>query len=73
MYGWSDAWLTTALESAIANESGLAGTHIEVETRQGVVRLRGVVQTITQREQAAAIARNFGGVLDLENELMVSP
>ncbi|MBI3947032.1 MAG: BON domain-containing protein [Armatimonadetes bacterium] len=73
MRGWGDTWLTTAVESALANEPGLEGAHVEVDTEGGVVTLRGTVRSVAQRERAVSVARNFGGVQAVRNELMVTP
>lgn len=70
---WGDAWLTAAIQNALANEPGLEGTHIQVETHQGIVTLRGFVHRHGQLQRANYVARNFGGVLDLENDLQVTP
>lgn len=70
---WDDPWLIAAMESALVNEPGLEGSHIDVQARGGVVTLTGTVRSVAQRERAAYVARNFGGVLDLHNDLQVTP
>jgi len=70
---WGDAWLTAAVESALANAPGLDGTHIRVKVHEGVLTLQGVVRSAAQRERAAYVARNFGGVLGLRNDLQITP
>ncbi|HEX2999848.1 MAG TPA: BON domain-containing protein [Armatimonadota bacterium] len=73
METWGDHLLSLAVESALANEPELQGTHIEVEVCQGVVTLNGIVRTMAQRERATFVADNFGGVTELRNALQISP
>jgi osmotically-inducible protein OsmY len=44
---------------------------IEVETRHGVVRLRGEVPTIEDAENAEAVANRISGVKEVQDNLVV--
>ena len=73
MESWDDAWLTEAIRSALENEPGLGGAYVTAEACGGVVTLRGVVRSPAQPARVASLARNFGGVRDLRNDVEIGP
>ena len=61
----SDAWITTKVKSALLYNRNVDGTDIHVQTRDGVVHLRGELNSAYEREQALAIARSVKGVKEV--------
>lgn len=68
----SDAWTTVRLLFALALEPGLSPTGIDVETRDGVVRLAGRVDSSHERTAAEQRALAIDGVLGVENALTLA-
>ena len=70
--GFSDAVITGRVVSALEKVAVLKAKYIVVETRGGVVHLRGYVDSIAQSDRAAALARGIEGVSDVRNALRVT-
>ena len=70
--GFSDAVITEAVTSALGSDPMLARMHISVETHEGVVHLRGQVDSMAQVERAAALARRVDGVSSVRNAIRVA-
>lgn len=67
----SDSGITSVVEASLeANETVKAG-QVEVQTREGVVYLTGVVDTVEARREAARVAWRTEGVLGVNNDLTV--
>ena len=67
-----DATLTSKLHTALANDVGLKTLRsINVDSDQGVVTLKGVVDSEDLKRRAEAVARKVGGVSSVKNELQV--
>lgn len=71
--GQTDAGITTAVKSKLAADDTVKAYQVEVETENGVVTLRGDVETAAQKEHAVTIARNTDGVTDVIDQLRVNP
>jgi osmotically-inducible protein OsmY len=71
--GLSDAWTTTKIQSKYFIDSDVKGHRIDVDTRAGVVTLKGTVETEAQKTEAAQIARETEGVKQVVNQLTVRP
>src|SRR5262245_12684322 len=69
----SDAGLTTAVKSKLAADDMVKAYKVDVDTQNKVVTLSGEVDTSAQREHAVMIARNTKGVVDVIDQLRVSP
>ena len=67
----SDAWTTTKIQSRYFIDPDIKGRDINVETRNGVVVLRGTVGSYSARRQAVGIARRTDGVREVQDELRV--
>ena len=67
-----DLDVTNRVKSAIALENSLSSFEIEVVTTKGDVHLTGMVDTQSQIEQVATIARNVNGVASVRNELKLN-
>lgn len=66
-----DAVTTAQVRSKLLANQNTRNLQISVETRNGVVRLRGEVSSAEERELAALLARNAGDVMLVQNELVV--
>jgi osmotically-inducible protein OsmY len=66
-----DAMTTAQVRSKLLANQNTRNLQIRVETRNGVVRLRGQVSSAEERELAALLARNTGDVMLVQNELIV--
>jgi osmotically-inducible protein OsmY len=66
-----DLWITTQIQSKYSTDGEVRARNIEVDTRGGVVTLRGTVGDYAVRRQAVALARNTEGVREVRDELQV--
>ena len=69
----NDTWLTAKTKIALAADSRVKGRQIDVETTQGVVLLRGKVDSDTAKQASADIAKMLDGVKSVKNDLEVVP
>lgn len=67
----SDGWITTKVKAVLIYDRNVEGTDIEVNTKNGVVTLRGQVESVAEREQAVSLAREVKGVKKVLSELSV--
>jgi hyperosmotically inducible periplasmic protein len=67
----SDASISAAVRSRLAASASLRGFKILVDTHDGVVTLRGQVNTVEQRRAAQLEARAVNGVKAVKSELSV--
>jgi hyperosmotically inducible periplasmic protein len=67
----SDGRITTAIKSRFIGDKYVDGLKISVETYEGIVTLRGEVNSSLPREQAERIARSVDGVKDVRNEIRI--
>jgi osmotically-inducible protein OsmY len=68
---FDDAVITQRVSSALDADPVLRQMHIAVETRDGVVRLTGFVDSTAQIDRAAALARRIEGVSAVRNAIRV--
>ena len=64
-----NAPLVSAVRKALASDPLLAAVPIDVDARNGVVRLISDATDRAQRERAVAVARGVDGVLDVEDRM----
>jgi len=69
----SDVEITADVSLALAEDAAVDEDKIEVMTVDGVVYLRGSVESYAARRAAESDARAVEGVLDVINELVVAP
>lgn len=69
--GLSDAWLTAKTKLALLADEDVSGTSINVDTSNGVVTLKGEVESQAQKAKAMEIARSIEGVKQVEEQLVV--
>ena len=67
-----DATTTAQVKTRLIGNENISAGDIDVDTRNDVVRLSGMVRSATERQLAEFIARNTSGVLAVSNELEVS-
>jgi len=70
--GAAGAALTTKVKSALASDAGLSTmTNIDVDSKDGVVTLKGKVDSADMKKKAGDIAKKVSGVKSVKNELKV--
>jgi osmotically-inducible protein OsmY len=69
----SDAWITTATKMRLLANEQTPATDINVDTRNGVVTLFGIVPSAAAKQAAEAEARKVDNVKQVKNELQVVP
>ena len=70
--GTSNAALTTKVKTALASDVGMRTmTSIDVDSNQGVVTLKGKVDSAEAKKKAEAIAKQVDGVKSVKNQLRV--
>jgi hyperosmotically inducible protein len=66
-----DVWITSAAKLRLMANPETPALDINVDTRDGVVTLFGMVPSEQSKQQAAAEVRKVGGVASVRNELQV--
>lgn len=66
-----DTWITTKIQSKYFLDSEVKGRDINVDTRNGIVTLKGTVDSEAEKQAAAAIAQETEGVKKVNNQLAV--
>ncbi len=70
--GASNASLTAKVKTALASDAGMKTmTNIDVDSNEGVVTLKGKVDSSDAKKKAEAIAKKVDGVKRVKNELKV--
>jgi hyperosmotically inducible periplasmic protein len=65
----SDAWLTAKTKLALLGDDRVSGTAINVDTKDGVVTLKGQVADQAEKQHAVELARKVEGVKDVRDQL----
>lgn len=68
----ADGWLTTKIQAQYFADQDVKLRHIDVSTHDGVVTLRGVVDSDEARAEALSIARATDGVRTVNDQLFVA-
>lgn len=71
--GGSDAALTEKVKTALASESGLRTTSLEVDANSGVVVLKGKVADDATKQRIEEVAKAVPGVTWVQSQLSVAP
>jgi hyperosmotically inducible protein len=66
-----DSWITSKTKIALFGDERVSGTDINVQTRNGVITLRGKVATSQEKMAAEEIAKSIDGVASVKNQLQV--
>jgi hyperosmotically inducible protein len=69
----SDSWITAKTKIALFADSRVPGTSVNVETKKGMVYLRGKVESDAEKKAAEDIARGIEGVQAVRNDVQVVP
>lgn len=67
----SDATITAKVKSKFVADDQLKAHEINVDTKDGVVTLRGSVQDPASKDHATQVAREVEGVTSVDNQLVV--
>ena len=65
----SDAVITSTIETKLAADVDTDSYEIDVDTLNGVVRLRGLVETEAERREAELLAKDTDGVRRVDNQI----
>jgi len=68
----TDAWITTKVKTDLLATKDVAGTAINVDTKDGVVTLSGTVKSKTEADKAISVARSVKGVTSVTSNLKVT-
>lgn len=66
-----DGWITTKIQASYFLNTDIRGRDINVDTKDGMVTLNGVVRTEAEKSEAEQIARETDGVARVTNNLKV--
>jgi hyperosmotically inducible periplasmic protein len=67
----SDSWLTAKTKIALFADERVKGTQVSVDTKNGLVHLRGKVDSDEAKQAAAEIAKGIDGAKSVKNDLQV--
>jgi osmotically-inducible protein OsmY len=70
--GLTDAKVATVVKTRLLFESETSGTNIDVEVKDGVVMLKGEVNSDSEKDLAEAIAKKTNDVKRVDNQLTVA-
>jgi osmotically-inducible protein OsmY len=68
----SDAWLRDKVKVALLFHRSVSAAATEVEVKDGIVTLRGVAASQSQKELTTEYTRDVEGIKDVKNEMTVS-
>lgn len=66
-----DSWITGKTKIALYGDDRVAGRHITVDTRNGVVTLRGKVGSDDEKRAAEEVVKTVDGVTSVKNNLQI--
>jgi osmotically-inducible protein OsmY len=64
-----DTMITSKVKTKLLQDKDVGGLAINVETFKAVVQLSGFAKTEAERQKAAQLAREVGGVKDVKNDI----
>jgi hyperosmotically inducible protein len=67
----TDSWLTSKTKIALFSDDRVKGSEVKVETKDGVVHLRGKVDSAEAKAAAESVAKDIDGVKSVQNDLQV--
>ena len=67
----TDSWLTSKTKIALFADDRVKGSEVKVETKDGVVYLRGKVDSADAKAAADSVAKGIDGVKSVKNDLQV--
>jgi hyperosmotically inducible protein len=69
---FDDAWITAMIGSKLSVDPEVKSRNVDVDVRNGVATLSGVVDSEAARAEAEDLARSVDGVTQVVNELQVT-
>ena len=69
----TDSWLTLQTKLALLADERVSSADVHVTTQEGVIKLRGKVDSEAQQQAAGEIARTIEGAREVNNQLTVVP
>jgi len=67
----TDSWVTSKTKIALFADDRVKGSEVKVETKDGVVHLRGKVDSAEAKAAADSIAKGIDGAKSVKNDLQV--
>ena len=67
----TDSWVTSKTKIALFSDDRVKGSQVKVETIDGVVHLRGKVDSAEAKAAADSVAKGIDGVKSVKNDLQV--
>ena len=67
-----DASILAQIKTQLAADPDLSALKINVDSKQGAVRLSGEVKTLALRRKAETLARGIRGVKSVDNQLVIT-
>ena len=67
----TDSWITSKTKIALFADQRVKGTQVSVDTKDGVVHLRGKVDSDEAKQAAAEVAKGIEGAKSVKNDLQV--
>ena len=67
----TDSWLTSKTKISLFADDRVKGSEVKVETKDGVVYLRGKVDSAEAKAAAESVAKGIDGVKSVKNDLQV--
>ena len=69
----TDSWITSKTKIALFADQRVKGTQVSVDTKNGVVHLRGKVDSDEAKQAAAEVAKGVEHAKSVKNDLQVVP
>jgi hyperosmotically inducible protein len=69
----TDSWLTLQTKLALLADERVRSADVHVTTQEGVIKLRGKVDSEAEQQAAGEIAGTIEGVREVSNQLTVGP
>ncbi len=66
-----DGKVTTQVKAGLSADKDISAAHVDVDTKDGVVTLKGTVPTAAAKARAGDIARHVKDVKSVDNQLQV--
>ena len=67
----TDSWVTSKTKIALFSDDRVKGSQVKVETIDGLVHLRGKVDSAEAKAAATSVAQGIDGVKSVKNDLQV--
>lgn len=69
---FDDAWIVTMIDTKLSVDPEVKSRNVDIDVRNGVVTLSGIVDNEVARAEAEDLARSVDGVTQVVNQLQVS-